>query len=62
MNILLDTHSFIWYFEGNEKLSNNAINIIESIDNNIFISIASLWEISIKLKLDKLVLKYPTKN
>ena len=59
MDILLDTHSFIWYFEGNERLSNNAINLIESIDNNVFISIASLWEISIKPKLGKLVLKIP---
>ncbi len=57
MNLLLDTHAFIWYIEGNDKLSSTSLDLIEDTDNNIFLSIASLWEISIKLKLNKLHLQ-----
>jgi PIN domain nuclease of toxin-antitoxin system len=59
MNILLDTHALIWYLEGNPNLRKNALNVIENFENNIFISIASLWEISIKIKLNKLTLIVP---
>ena len=62
MNLLLDTHIFIWYLEGNECLSKKVLSYIRSLDNNIFISIASLWEISIKLKIGKLNLKYALKD
>jgi PIN domain nuclease of toxin-antitoxin system len=56
MNILLDTHALIWDLEGNAMLSKFAKETIENIDNNIFISITSFWEISIKIKLNKLKL------
>ncbi len=49
MEYIIDTHVLIWYLEGNEKLTNNIIQIIEDKKNIIFLSIASLWEISIKL-------------
>jgi len=62
MNILLDTHTLIWYLEGNSKLSKYAIKEIESFGNIIFISIASLWEIAIKIKLKKLLLNIPLKE
>jgi PIN domain nuclease of toxin-antitoxin system len=56
LDILLDTHAFIWYLEGDKQLSKVAQRAIESYENNIFISIASLWEMSIKLRIDKLKL------
>lgn len=59
MNILLDTHALIWFLEGNNNLSNKVVNEVENKDNNIFVSIASLWEISIKIKLKKLSLNIP---
>jgi PIN domain nuclease of toxin-antitoxin system len=59
MNIILDTHALIWHLEGNSKLSKIAFDKIENIGNNIFVSIASLWEISIKIRLKKLSLNIP---
>lgn len=57
MRFLLDTHTLIWFLEGDRSLSVKALNAIESEENQIFISIASLWEIGIKLSLGKLELK-----
>ncbi len=59
MNYLLDTHTFIWFINGEEELSVRARTTIEHKDANNFISIASLWEIAIKLSIGKLKLKTP---
>ncbi|MFH1050526.1 MAG: type II toxin-antitoxin system VapC family toxin [bacterium] len=56
MNIILDTHTLIWYLEGNKSLSVKAKELTESNKNNIYVSIASLWEMSIKIRLGKLKL------
>ena len=59
---LLDTHTLIWYINGDAELSKNAKAAIEG-DNTInFVSIASLWEIAIKISLEKLDLKTPFKQ
>ena len=58
MNNLLDTHAFIWFIEGDNQLSDQARKSIERNDVISFISIASLWEISIKISLKKLELKH----
>jgi len=57
MRYLLDSHAIIWYFEDYSALSALAGKIIESSENRIFISVASLWEIAIKISISKLVLK-----
>jgi PIN domain nuclease of toxin-antitoxin system len=57
MRLLLDTHTFLWFIEGNLNLSNAARDLIEDPGNQRFLSIASLWEISIKVSLGKLELK-----
>jgi len=54
MNILLDTHTFIWFFNGDEQLSLKARKLIEDSRNKKFISIASIWEVAIKIGLRKL--------
>ncbi len=54
MRILLDTHILIWFFNGDRYLSRKGIDSIENIQNACFISIASLWELSIKISLGKL--------
>lgn len=59
INYLLDTHTLIWFLEGDNQLSRKAKNYIETNEKNNFISIASLWEISIKLSIGKLELKKP---
>ena len=56
---LLDTHTLIWYINGEAELSATAKKAIEA-DNTInFVSIASLWEMAIKISLGKLELKTP---
>jgi PIN domain nuclease of toxin-antitoxin system len=56
---LLDTHTLIWYINGDTELSQSARAAIEA-DNTInFVSIASLWEMAIKISLNKLELKTP---
>ncbi len=54
MRCLIDTHAFLWFVEDAKELSRTAKNLIEDDENDIFISIASLWEISIKTALGKL--------
>ena len=53
MKIILDTHTFLWFINDSTELSNSAAELIES-DVDLWISIASLWEISIKVNLNKL--------
>ena len=53
-NYLLDTHTFLWFLNGDDQLSPKANNIIQDISIIKFISIASICEICIKLNLGKL--------
>lgn len=57
MNYLLDIHTLIWFLNGDKELSAKARKTIESTDALNFVSIASLWEIAIKVSLDRLDLK-----
>jgi PIN domain nuclease of toxin-antitoxin system len=57
MDLLLDTHTFIWFFNGDDQLSTNLKNLITDTTNKCFISIASIWEMAIKSSLNKLELK-----
>ncbi|MCE7064247.1 type II toxin-antitoxin system VapC family toxin [Dyadobacter sp. CY326] len=59
MRYLIDTHTFIWFLKGSEDLSEGSRKIIENEKNEIFISIVSLWEISIKVALGKLKMRAP---
>jgi PIN domain nuclease of toxin-antitoxin system len=59
MRVLLDTSAFLWFVEGNEKLSAHARNIIVDPENQLILSLASLWEIAIKISLKKLELLRP---
>lgn len=54
MNLLLDTHTFLWFINGDSELSSHAKTSIEAPNNISFVSIASLWEIAIKVNLGKL--------
>jgi len=53
---LLDTHTLLWFFMGDPRLNENARQLICDENQRIFVSIASLWEISIKHSLRKLEL------
>lgn len=56
MRYLIDTYVFLWFVGNAKELSKTAKNTIEDGSNEIFISIASLWEISIKTALGKLTI------
>jgi len=57
MKQLLDTHTFLWFVSGKKELSDTAKSLIQNSNVHNFVSIASLWEISIKVKLGKLQIK-----
>ena len=54
MDMLLDTHAFLWWSEDNGRLSVDAHQAIEDDTNIILISAASAWEIATKYRLGKL--------
>ena len=56
MSFLIDTHAFLWYIQASDQLSPKAADILEDPNQKLYFSIASLWEISIKMGLDKLKL------
>ncbi len=47
MDLLLDTHTIIWFLNGDKKLSEKAKTTIEDLNNTKLISIGSIWEIAI---------------
>lgn len=54
MNLLVDTHTMLWFAAGDERLSPKARQAIEDPGTINYISIASWWEIAIKCSLKKL--------
>ncbi|MCP4353952.1 MAG: type II toxin-antitoxin system VapC family toxin [Desulfobacterales bacterium] len=59
MKLLLDTHTFIWWSDEPEKLSERVLEACQNIDNHLLLSIASIWEMQIKIQLGKLKLRHP---
>lgn len=57
MDLLIDTHTLLWYYEGSSELPIKIRELINDIANNCYISIGSLWEITIKYRLGKLELE-----
>lgn len=53
MRLLIDTHIFLWWLKNSRQLSNKARELITHADE-VFVSSASIWEISIKIKLNKI--------
>src|SRR6185503_4039271 len=62
MNLLLDTHIFIWWADQPEKLSPAALSALEDDANELLLSVASVWEMQIKIQLGKLKLTLPLKG
>ncbi len=59
MNLLLDTHVFLWWIAGNARLGSQARILIEDPESVVWISAASAWEIAIKAGLGRLELDEP---
>ena len=55
MRYILDTHALLWFTGGHKRLSAKAKKLIEDTDNKVIVSAVSLFEISIKVKIGKLV-------
>ena len=51
---LLDTHTAIWFFNGDSMLSETAKQVILNSANSKYLSISSAWELAIKVGLGKL--------
>ena len=59
MRYLLDTHVLIWWITADGRLSGKAGALIENRRNEIFWSVASSWEVSVKCALGRLEFKEP---
>jgi len=59
MNILLDTHTFLWLRNAPEKIPEQVLAAYYDTDNDVFLSMASIWEMQIKHQLGKLELGLP---
>jgi PIN domain nuclease of toxin-antitoxin system len=56
MNFLIDTHTFLWSVMDPDRLGTKARDILQEMDQRIFVSVISFWEISLKVALGKLSL------
>jgi len=54
MRVLLDTHTLLWWLDGDRRLSRRARSLIGKETNTVLVSAASAWEITTKARLGKL--------
>jgi PIN domain nuclease of toxin-antitoxin system len=59
VNLLFDTHIFIWWDSEPARLSQQILTLCQDPANRLWLSIASIWEIQIKHQLGKLQLQQP---
>ena len=59
MNLLLDTHTLLWHADGSPRVSTTATALLTDPANTLFLSVASVWEVAIKVNIGKLVLSAP---
>ena len=62
MRILIDTQAFIWFVENDKQIPVKMKKYLENPENTIIVSIASLWEMTIKMSLGKLFLSCDIKE
>ena len=54
MRLLLDTHLLVWAASEPERLSKEALNLVQDHENELIFSVVSIWEMAIKYPLGKL--------
>lgn len=59
MKLLLDTHIFLWYITKDRRLKKEYRDCIRDVENQVFLSVASIWEAIVKYQLGKLSLPQP---
>ena len=56
MKLLLDTHIFLWFISGDQRLPIHLQNSIRDLNNDVYLSCISVWEVTVKYQLGKLPL------
>ena len=56
MKLLLDTHALLWFAADDPRLGRRAVAAMEAADADLYISVASVWEMSIKASTGRLTL------
>lgn len=56
MTLLLDTNVLIWWLTEDRRLSSGSLGYIQQMENAVFVSVVSIWEIAIKASIGKLQL------
>ncbi len=59
MRLLLDTHTFIWWDSQSSQIPSETLTLLKNPQNELMVSLGSLWEIQIKTHLGKLALRDP---
>jgi len=62
VNYLIDTHAFLWIVANNSKLSNRVKALFLDSENLLHLSMASIWEMAIKISLNKLSIGQPLQH
>ncbi len=62
MNLLIDSHEFIWWADSPKNLSADALSALLDKTNSLHLSLASIWEMQIKVQINKLSFKRGLKN
>ena len=62
MKVLLDTHAVIWWVDQDDQLGDTGHEVIAEPANDLLVSAATIWEISIKCGLGKLSLSLPLRD
>ncbi len=57
MKLLLDTHAFMWWHSEPERIPKDTLILLQNPNHELLVSLASLWEMQIKIQLGKLTLK-----
>ena len=58
MAYLIDTHTLLWHFNGDNQMSISAMEILKDNKQKKYTSIASVWEIAIKMSIGKLLMEF----
>ena len=62
MRLLLDTHIYLWFISNNNNLPNHLKLMVSDLNNEVYLSVVSEWEIIVKHQLGKLPLPQPPKT
>ncbi len=62
MKVLPDTHAFLWWVSDPEKLPDSVLQVLIDPDVRVFLSVATSWEVQIKVGIGRLTLKNEWKD